>query len=134
MPTRTSCRTAILGAWIFTLLLFSNPAAAQLSQSMQDMLRRINSPEFSGGGGRGGAGAGNRWVDGGQGYTRNERGANGEDDCECVSDDVLAIRVGGTRKSACPSREARPLFEDVQHNSQGKQHERVQERHVPDER
>jgi dipeptidyl-peptidase-4 len=56
-------------------LLCPVPAAAQLSTNMQDMLRRINSPEF-GGGGRG-AGAPGRWVDGGQGYANIERNPNG---------------------------------------------------------
>src|SRR5512142_711233 len=60
------------------LLLDSLPAAAQLSQNMQDWLRRVNSPEFSGGrgaGGRGGRGGpDSRWVDGGAGYTAAERG------------------------------------------------------------
>jgi dipeptidyl-peptidase-4 len=57
------------------MLLSSLPAAAQLSQNMQDMLRRISSSEF--GGGRGGAGAGGRWIDGGQAYTSTERNAGG---------------------------------------------------------
>ena len=56
-------------------LLCAAPAAAQLSQNMQDMLRRISAGEF-GGGGRG-AGAVGRWVDGGRGYTATERNPPG---------------------------------------------------------
>src|SRR5438067_10806148 len=69
MPTR---RTAML------LLFLSLPSTAQLSQNMQDWMRRLNSPEFSGRGGgrggRGGGGAGGRWVDAGKGYTAVEQG------------------------------------------------------------
>jgi len=75
--------TNIAAGLILGVLLWPVSAAAQLSQNMQDMLRRINSPEFSGGGrggggggGRGGGGAG-RWVDGGRGYTSTERNAAG---------------------------------------------------------
>ena len=77
MQLRLCRRTAlplILGG-----LLGSIPAWAQLSQNMQDWMRRLNSPEFSGGGGgrggRGGrGGGGGRWVDGGKGYIATERG------------------------------------------------------------
>lgn len=78
MGTQKFGRTKILAALILgSLLCCSVPATAQISQKMQDMLRRINSPEFSGGGGRGGAGAGGRWVDLGQGYTTIERSPKG---------------------------------------------------------
>jgi dipeptidyl-peptidase 4 len=60
-------------------LLCSVPGEAQLSRNTEDMLRRINSPEFSGAaGGRRGAGPSGRWVDGGQGYERIERNPNGD--------------------------------------------------------
>ena len=65
---------------IAILLLASFPAAAQLSQNMQDWIKRLNSGEFAGGagarGGRGGrgGGGGTRWVDGGKGYSTVERG------------------------------------------------------------
>ena len=72
MPARTLQRMMMVAILI---LLGSMPAPAQLSQNMQDMLRRINSGEF--GGGRGGPGSGGRWVDGGQGYTSTERNAGG---------------------------------------------------------
>jgi len=78
MRTQKIRRTIIAAALILGSPLCSIPAVAQLSQNMQDMLRRINSPEFSGaGGGRGGIAIGGRWVDGGQGYTRNERNPKG---------------------------------------------------------
>jgi dipeptidyl-peptidase-4 len=78
MGTQSFRRTTIAAVLILGSLLCSIPAVAQLSQNMQDMLRRINSPEFSGaGGGRGGIAIGGRWVDGGQGYTRNERNPKG---------------------------------------------------------
>jgi dipeptidyl-peptidase-4 len=63
------------------LLLFASlPAAAQLSQNMQDWMNRLNSGDFAGGGagraGRGGrgGGGGTRWVDSGKGYSTVERG------------------------------------------------------------
>jgi len=63
-------------------LLFAIPAAAQLSQNMQDMLRRINAGEFggAGGGGRRGGAGGGRWVDGGLGYVNIERNPKGGSD------------------------------------------------------
>jgi len=78
MSTQPFRQRRIVAALILGSLLCSIPAVAQLSQNMQDMLRRINSPEFSGaGGGRAGIAIGGRWVDGGQGYTRNERNPKG---------------------------------------------------------
>jgi dipeptidyl-peptidase-4 len=61
------------------LLLFSLPAAAQLSQNMQDWMTRLNSGDFAGGAparaGRGGrGGGGTRWIDGGKGYSTTESG------------------------------------------------------------
>lgn len=56
--------------------LLAAPAWAQLSQNMQDMLRRIHTTQEFSGGGRG-AGAGGRWVEGGRGYTATERAAEG---------------------------------------------------------
>ncbi len=63
---------------VSAILLWAIPAAGQLSRNMQDWLARLNSGEFSGGGGgrgggRGGAGAPGRWVEGGKGYTATER-------------------------------------------------------------
>ena len=64
------------------LLLALPMCEAQLSESMQNWMRRLASPEFSGGvAGRGGRRAGfggaQRWVDGGKGYTVAERSASG---------------------------------------------------------
>src|SRR5262249_50678261 len=62
------------------LLLFASlPAAAQLSQNMQDWMTRLNSGDFAGGaparaGRPGRGGGGTRWVDGGKGYSTTERG------------------------------------------------------------
>jgi dipeptidyl-peptidase-4 len=61
-------------------LFVAIPARAQLSQNLQDWMRRINSGEFSGGpggrgGGRGGAGAPGRWIEGGKAYVVTEGGA-----------------------------------------------------------
>ena len=81
---------AIIGAFVAALVLAfgsnSIPAHAQLSTNLQSWMRRINSNEFSGGGGargggggggaRGGRGGGGQWVDGGRAYTRVERGAS----------------------------------------------------------
>src|SRR5579862_238569 len=58
-------------AWTLLALLLSFPANAQLSTNMQDIIRRIDSGEFSGndfGGGRRGArGGGERhWIEGGR--------------------------------------------------------------------
>jgi dipeptidyl-peptidase-4 len=69
---------AIIGL-VLVVLLYADPAAAQLSPNMQDMLRRINSGEF-GAAGRRAPGAGGRWVDGGQGYTSTERNPKGGSD------------------------------------------------------
>src|ERR1035438_3621157 len=46
---------------------------------MQDWMRRINSGEFSTGGGRGGrgGGGGGRWMDGGKGYAISEAASGG---------------------------------------------------------
>jgi dipeptidyl-peptidase 4 len=63
-------------AILLTSLLGALPANAQLSQNMQDWMRRINSGEFTtgggrgaGGGGRGGRGGGaGRWMEGGKSY------------------------------------------------------------------
>lgn len=64
------------------ILLGAISAPAQLSQNMQDWMRRLDSGEFTGGaggrggrgGGRGGAGGGGRWAEGGKSYTAVERG------------------------------------------------------------
>jgi dipeptidyl-peptidase-4 len=69
---------SVIPALILSLLL-SFSAKAQLSTNMQDMIRRIDSGEFSGndsGGGRRGArGGGERhWIDGGRAYSTIERG------------------------------------------------------------
>lgn len=74
MLLQTGKRVMVVVGLLLGSLLCPVPAAAQLSPNMQDMLRRINSPEF--GGGRG-AGAAGRWVDGGQGYTSTERNPSG---------------------------------------------------------
>ena len=70
---------------LFASLLAAIPVQAQLSTNMQSWMRRLNSGEFTGGGGgRGGGGGGARggrgggsgqWIDGGRAYTRVERGA-----------------------------------------------------------
>ncbi len=86
MSTRSFRRTTlalILGATLGATL-GAIPAFAQLSQNMQDWMRRLASGEFSAGapggrggrGGRGGAGGApsGPWVDGGKGYTAVERG------------------------------------------------------------
>jgi dipeptidyl-peptidase-4 len=64
---------------VLAVLLCAVPVASQLSQNMQDILRRINSGEF-GAVGRRAPGAGVRWVDGGQGYTSTERNPKGGSD------------------------------------------------------
>ena len=52
--------------------LGSVPVHAQLSQNMQDWMRRINAGEYDGGvrGGRGGVGA--QWLEGGKAYRLTE--------------------------------------------------------------
>jgi dipeptidyl-peptidase-4 len=60
--------------------LASIPAHAQLSQNLQDWMRRINSGEFNGGGrggGRGGRGSNGQWLEGGKAYRSTEAGASG---------------------------------------------------------
>jgi dipeptidyl-peptidase 4 len=84
MRIQLSRHTIVTTAVIMGGLFSSLPIHAQLSQNMQDWMRRINSGEFAGGaggrggggrGGRGGGGAG-RWVEGGKAYVSNEGGAN----------------------------------------------------------
>jgi dipeptidyl-peptidase-4 len=54
------------------------PALAQLSPNMMEMLRRTDTTQEFGGGGRGaGAVTSGRWVDGGQAYTTQERTPSG---------------------------------------------------------
>src|ERR1035441_4417454 len=71
MPSALARRTILPVALLLTGLLGATPAHAQLSQNIQDWMRRINSGKFSAGGGRGagrggrGGGAG-RWMDGGK--------------------------------------------------------------------
>lgn len=79
MRTRIFRRTTIIGGLALAVLLYAVPAAAQLSQNMQDMLRRINSGEF-GAAGRRPAGGASPWVDGGKGYTATERNPKGGSD------------------------------------------------------
>ena len=65
-------------ALLLTALLGVHTATAQLSQNMQDWMRRINSGEFGGrggrgaGGGRGGRGGAGRWMEGGKFYLTTE--------------------------------------------------------------
>ena len=82
MPSALARRTILPAALLLTGLLGATPAHAQLSQNMQDWMRRINSGEFSAGGGRGagrggrGGGAG-RWMDGGKAYAISEPASGG---------------------------------------------------------
>jgi dipeptidyl-peptidase-4 len=69
----------IFSALMLLGLLLPPPVNAQLSTNMQDMIRRIDSGEFSGngfGGGRRGASGGGerRWIEGGRAYSTVERG------------------------------------------------------------
>lgn len=58
------------------IAILAAPASAQLSQNMQDWMRRIDSGEFGGGGrgGRGGRGGGAQWLEGGKAYRSTEPG------------------------------------------------------------
>src|SRR5512139_3280221 len=76
MHTQQPRRLIIAAALVAGSLLGAAPAWAQLSQNMQDMLRRIHTTSEFGSGGRA-AGAGGRWVDGGRGYTTTERAPAG---------------------------------------------------------
>ena len=101
-------------------LLVSMPAAAQLSQNMQDMLRRINAGEFSAGGGRGG-GAGGRWIDSGSGYTAIERNAAGSS--EIIRYDTATGRreVLMTAAQLTPAQAGKPLqFSEYTASADGK--------------
>src|ERR1039458_3527408 len=84
MPSAFARRTIVPVALLLTGLLGALPAHAQLSQNMQDWMRRINSGEFSAGGGRGGGGRGGRggggagrWMDGGKAYAISEPASGG---------------------------------------------------------
>ena len=82
MRSQLSRRTFVTTAVVLGGLLSSIPAQAQLSQNMQDWIRRVNSGEFSGGrgggGGRGGrGGGGGRWIEGGKAYVTTEPASGG---------------------------------------------------------
>src|ERR1039458_2286584 len=85
MPSAFARRTIVPVALLLTGLLGALPAHAQLSQNMQDWMRRINSGEFSAGGGRGAGGGGRggrgggagRWMDGGKAYVISEAASGG---------------------------------------------------------
>jgi len=99
-------------------LLISMPVAAQLSQNMQDMLRRINAGEFNAGGR--GAGAAGRWIDGGQGYAATERNASGAN--EIVRYDTATGRrdVLMTAAQLTPPQLGKPLqFSDYAFSADG---------------
>ena len=68
----------IIAALLLTTLLSTLPAYGQLSQNMQDWIRRIHSGEFNFGGRRGGriAGAG-QWLEGGKAYAIHEPASGG---------------------------------------------------------
>ena len=83
MATRTglimkadTLRPAFAAVAVLGYLFGSIPAHAELSQNMQDWMRRIDSGEFSGGGrgGRGGRGGGPQWLEGGKAYRSTEAG------------------------------------------------------------
>ena len=65
--------SAVVVLWLLSAL----PARAQLSQNLQDMMKRIAAGEFGGAGGRRAPGASGRWVDGGAGYVAMERTSGG---------------------------------------------------------
>ena len=69
----TLTRRTMTAAVLLTGLLGGLPARAQLSQNMQDWMRRINAGEF-GAGGRGGGGL---WMDGGKAYAITEPASGG---------------------------------------------------------
>jgi len=92
---------------IILMLVSAIPASAQLSQNMQNMLKRINSPEFSAGGrgGRGGA----RWIDGGRGYTSTERNPKGGIDIVRYDTASGKREVLMTSEQLTPPRLGKPL-------------------------
>ena len=69
----TLTRRTMTAAVLLTGLLGGLPARAQLSQNMQDWMRRINAGEF----GAGGRGGGGRWMDGGKAYAITEPASGG---------------------------------------------------------
>ena len=84
MPSTFAKRMIVPATLLLAGLFGALPAQAQLSQNMQDWMRRINSGEFSagggrgaGGGGRGGRGGGGRWMDGGKAYVITEPASGG---------------------------------------------------------
>jgi len=85
MPSAFARPTIVSATLLLTGLLGALPAHAQLSQNMQDWMRRINSGEFSAGGGRGAGGGGRggrgggagRWMDGGKAYVITEPASGG---------------------------------------------------------
>jgi dipeptidyl-peptidase-4 len=74
MHTERSSRARTIVILLAIGAALAAPASAQLSQNVQDMLRRIGAGEFGAGRAPGGGG---RWVEGGRGYTAVERNPAG---------------------------------------------------------
>ena len=76
MNARISRQLLPISTFALAAVLCAAPAAAQLSENIQDILRRIHTTQEFGAAGRG-AGAGGRWVDDGAGYAAVERTSGG---------------------------------------------------------
>ena len=121
MKTQTMRRTALVTAFLLAGLMFcSLPAAAQLSQKMQDMLKRIDSGEFGAAGRRGG-GVGGQWVDGGKGYTNMERNPKGGTDIVRYDTATGKREVLMTAEQLTPPQLGKPLeFSETASSADGK--------------
>ncbi len=102
---------------IFLLAAIPPPAAAQLSQNVQDMLRRIGSGEFGAGRAPGTSG---RWVDGGRGYTAMERNPAGGTDIVRYDTATGARTVVMTAAQLTPPQLGKPMpFTDYAQSADG---------------
>ena len=119
--------TRLIGLTVAALVLAAPlPSPAQLGTNLQQMMRRIDSGEFRGDPGpgrgrRGGGGGIGRWVDGGNGYTRTDRDANG--DTEIVRTDTAngARTVVLSPKQLTPPQLKEPLqFSESSFSADGK--------------
>ncbi|HEY3381063.1 MAG TPA: S9 family peptidase [Vicinamibacterales bacterium] len=118
MTIRPALRPALVVLVTTAALLGAVPATAQLSKNMEAMIGRVNA-EFGARPRR--AGAGGRWVDGGQAYEAVERDAAGAMEIVRYDPATGARSVVMTAAHLTPPQLGKPLaFDDYRANSDGR--------------
>jgi dipeptidyl-peptidase-4 len=116
----TSRRTFLVAAFALGGLACSLEAG-QLSQNMQEWLKRLNSPEFGGGFAGRGRGMGGQWTDGGQGYLATERAQGGGTEIVRYDTATGNREVLMTAAQLTPPQLGKPLqFREYQTSSDGR--------------